>query len=117
MVFILSYFFRLPRRCAPRNDGGEVGYFRPKTSAIEYSPGALPVSQAAAHFVRPKGEFTIVIEGCKAEALIPQLTDYAREELGRLRLEGVPAKEAVASVARATKLPRNVLYKAWLDMA
>ena len=74
------------------------------------------VSQAAAHFARPKGEFTLVIEGCKAEALAPQLTDYAREELGRLRLEGVPAKEAVASVVRATKLPRNVLYKAWLDM-
>jgi 16S rRNA (cytidine1402-2'-O)-methyltransferase len=75
------------------------------------------VSQAAAHFVRPKGEFTIVIEGYQGAAVVQELTADVRAELDRLRRGGVPAKEGVARVARATKLPRNMLYRAWLDMS
>jgi 16S rRNA (cytidine1402-2'-O)-methyltransferase len=73
------------------------------------------VSQARDHFVQPKGEFTLVIEGFQGETPASELTEYARAELSRLRREGVPAKEGVARLALATKLPRNLLYKAWLD--
>ncbi len=72
-------------------------------------------SQAREHFVQPKGEFTLVIEGFQEDTAASELTEYAIAELGRLRREGVPAKEGVARLVRATNLPRNLLYKAWLD--
>ncbi len=74
------------------------------------------VSQAIAHFLQPRGEFTLVIEGYSSEGGGLQVTDFAREELSRLRQEGIPAKEAVAKLAGATKLPRNLLYKTWLEL-
>lgn len=74
------------------------------------------VSQAIAHFSQPRGEFTFVIEGYMQEEKKAGITDSVREELHRLRIEGVPAKEAVAQLASRTKLPKNALYKAWLEL-
>lgn len=74
------------------------------------------VSQAIAHFAQPRGEFTFVIEGYRQEEKKAGITDSVREELHRLRIEGVPAKEAVAQLASRTKLPKNALYKAWLEL-
>jgi 16S rRNA (cytidine1402-2'-O)-methyltransferase len=74
------------------------------------------VREAESHFAEPRGEFTLVIEGCEGSTRAPELTDLARKEIERLRGEGVPAKEGVARVARATKLPRNLIYKAWVGM-
>jgi len=74
------------------------------------------VSQAIAHFSQPRGEFTFVIEGYMQEEKKAGITDSIREELHRLRIEGVPAKEAVAQLASRTKLPKNALYKAWLEL-
>jgi 16S rRNA (cytidine1402-2'-O)-methyltransferase len=74
------------------------------------------VSQAIAHFSQPRGEFTFVIEGYRQEEKKAGITDSVREELHRLRIEGVPAKEAVAQLASRTKLPKNALYKAWLEL-
>jgi 16S rRNA (cytidine1402-2'-O)-methyltransferase len=74
------------------------------------------VSQAIAHFAQPRGEFTFVIEGYRQEEKKAGITDSVREELHRLRIEGVPAKEAVAQLASSTKLPKNALYKAWLEL-
>jgi len=74
------------------------------------------VSQARAHFSQPRGEFTLVIAGHSGETGRVGVTDFIREELLRLRREGVPAKEAVAQLASATQLPKNLLYKAWLEL-
>ncbi len=74
------------------------------------------VSQAIAHFSQPRGEFTFVIAGHSGEGQGAGVTDFVREELLRLRREGVPAKEAVAQLGSVTKLPKNLLYKAWLEL-
>lgn len=74
------------------------------------------VSQSIAHFSQPRGEFTFVIEGYRQEEKKAGITDSVREELHRLRIEEVPAKEAVAQLASRTKLPKNALYKAWLEL-
>jgi len=74
------------------------------------------VSEAKAHFSQPRGEFTLVIEGHSGEVRGVGVTDFIREELLRLRREGVPAKEAVAQLGSATQLPKNLLYRAWLEL-
>ena len=75
------------------------------------------VSQAIAHFSQPRGEFTLVIAGCGRGRNQKELTDYfIKEELRRLRCEGVTAKEAVAKLTAVTHLPKKVLYKAWLEL-
>jgi len=74
------------------------------------------VSQARAHFSQPRGEFTLVIGGHSGEVGEVRVTGFIREELLRLRREGVPAKEAVAQLGSTTRLPKNLLYKAWLEL-
>lgn len=76
------------------------------------------ISQAIAHFSQPKGEFTLVIAGYHRRRNEKKLIDFfIKEELHRLRCEGVTAREAVAQLAGTTHLPKKVLYKAWLDLA
>jgi hypothetical protein len=59
----------------------------------------------------------LVIAGCSHKRSDNELTDYfIKEELRKLRCEGVTAKEAVAKLAAVTHLPRKVLYKAWLEV-
>ena len=74
------------------------------------------VSQAMERFARPKGEFTLVIEGWKNE-VGPQLTAEVEQRLAQLRQSGETAKEAVAAVAGETGLSRKELYRAWLRLA
>jgi 16S rRNA (cytidine1402-2'-O)-methyltransferase len=71
------------------------------------------VSQAIEHFAQPRGEFTLVVEG-KAEEDKPQLTEDIERELRQMRRRGVPAREAIASLACGTGLSRKDLYRAWL---
>ena len=73
------------------------------------------VSQAAAHFAGPRGEFTLVIEG-RREQDRPQITEDIERQLRDMRLSGMPAKEAVATVAGETGLSRRELYRTWLRM-
>lgn len=73
------------------------------------------VSQAIARFPEPRGEFTLAIAGKKEDK--PQLTEDIAQELGRLHLSGVPAREAISRVAAATGLSRKELYRAWLKPA
>lgn len=75
------------------------------------------VSQAIARFSRPRGEFTLVIEGQALEGATSVVTDSVRRELSKLRAEGIGAREATARLASTTRLPRRLLYKAWLDAA
>ena len=71
------------------------------------------VSQALAHFSAAKGEFTLVIEGNKAESP-KELTTEISKKLHDLRLTGVSAKEAISVVAAETGLSKRELYRAWL---
>ncbi len=73
------------------------------------------ISQAIAHFTEPRGEFTLVIEG-RMERDKPQLTAAIEEQLHQLRRSGTAAKEAIASVAGETGLPKKELYRAWLRL-
>jgi len=73
------------------------------------------ISQAIERFTEPRGEFTLVIEG-KVEKDKPLLTQDIERQLSRMRLSGVTAKEAIASVAGETGLSKKELYRAWLKL-
>jgi len=73
------------------------------------------VSQAIEHFARPRGEFTLVIEGKKEDK--PQLTEDIEKQLISLRQSGATAKEVIARIAGETGLPRRELYRAWLKLS
>ena len=72
------------------------------------------VSQTLAYFTAPKGEFTLVIDGNKAEGS-KELTVEIRKKLHELRVSGMSAKQAVTSVAAETGLSKRELYRAWLE--
>ncbi len=72
-------------------------------------------SQAREHFHQPKGEFTLVIEG-RVSRDKPKLTEEVTQQLRRLRHQGKTAKEAIAQVAKMTKMPRRELYRTWLSL-
>ena len=73
------------------------------------------ISEAIEHFITPRGEFTLVIEG-KAEATKPELTPEVIEEIRRLHRQGMSAKEAIAQLSLVTGLSRKELYQAWLKL-
>jgi 16S rRNA (cytidine1402-2'-O)-methyltransferase len=72
------------------------------------------ISEARGHFSAPKGEFTLVIEGNKAESP-KELTVDISKKLHDLRASGVSAKEAIAAVSAETGLSKRELYRAWLE--
>ncbi len=72
------------------------------------------ISQAIEHFIEPRGEFTLVIEGSK-EKDSPLLTEDIERQLRHMRLSGVTAKEGIARVAGETGLSKKELYRAWLS--
>ena len=74
------------------------------------------VSQAIAHFLQPKGEFTLIIAGHDSKKEEKRLTDGIKKELLRLRNKGVSAREAAAQLASTTKLSKKLLYKAYLEL-
>ena len=73
-------------------------------------------SQALEYFTRPRGEFTLVIEG-KGEKEKPELTQDIEQKLRHLHLSGVIAKEAIAKARRETGLSKKELYRAWLKLS
>lgn len=73
------------------------------------------VSGAMKHFVKPKGEFTLIIEG-RGKKEKPVLTKDTEKQLHELYLGGATAKEAIAVVSGKTGLSRKELYKAWLKL-
>ena len=74
------------------------------------------ISQAREHFTKPRGEFTLIIEG-KRDRERPQLTDDIEQRLKQMRQSGLPAREAIATIARETQLSKKELYRAWLRLA
>ncbi len=75
------------------------------------------ISQAIEHFTKPRGEFTLVIEGKGKKKNKPQLTEDVERQLHQMRLSGITAKEAIARVAGETGLSKKELYRAWLKLA
>ncbi len=73
------------------------------------------VSQALEYFSAPKGEFTLVIEGCK-EPEPSGLTDEDIRQLKEMKESGTGARDAVMRLTRRTGLSRRTVYQAWLDI-
>ena len=73
------------------------------------------IAEALEHFVEPRGEFTLVIEGGQA-APPPALDEAVREHLRRLKEGGVSPRQAVSRVARSRGLPRREVYRVWVEI-
>ena len=73
------------------------------------------VSEAAAHFEQPRGEFTLVVEGMPEVKPVPDIS-RAASELAELRSKGSRAREAVAQVAASSGLSRKQVYRLWLSL-
>ena len=72
------------------------------------------VSEATGHFQEPRGEFTLVVEG--GSALAPPKPQSLEAELQRCRKLGLTARQATALVSEKLGLPRNQVYRAWLQL-
>ena len=72
------------------------------------------LSEALERFREPRGEFTLVIEGGQP-APAPPSEEAVREELRRLKAQGVPTRQAVHQVARSLGLPRREVYRLWVE--
>ena len=81
-------------------------------------------SQALEHFDSPRGEVVLVVEGRPIEASAsPEAAAEAdaatdtvlRRQLIGLREDGIRAKEAVAMVSEAMGLPKNRVYRVWVE--
>lgn len=70
------------------------------------------VSEAIRHFVEPRGEFALVIEG-KREKGKPVATEDIEKQLYSMQQGGIPAKEAIARISGETGLSKRQLYRIW----
>ena len=73
------------------------------------------VSEAMTHFVKPRGEFTLVIEGT-AETSAPEDEMDAVELLAGAKMRGLTARDAIAEVGAVTGVSRRELYSRWLEL-
>ncbi len=82
------------------------------------------VSQALEQSQAPRGEYVVVIQGAPEpetcdEASIEAYTgvlEQAAAQLTGLRSDRTRAKDAVAQVSQALGLPKNVVYRMWVDL-
>ena len=73
------------------------------------------VSEALAHFQKPRGEFTLVLEGVPVEKENgADLVALASSLLDEMRMEGTGARHAVSHVTAVTGLSRRQVYRMWL---
>ena len=73
------------------------------------------IAGALEQFTKPRGEFTLVIEGGKETKAKPD-ESWVGSELARLKAEGLRARDAVDAVAGASGLPRQIVYGCWLAL-
>ena len=74
------------------------------------------ISESIEHFIEPRGEFTLVIEGAAASESAPATDDASILELMKEhRDRGARAREAVAAVAAITGISRRKAYDMWLQ--
>ena len=74
-------------------------------------------SEALGHFVEPKGEFTLVIEGSREVAPTTGPSEETLALVSQLRADGRGAKESVAQLAKEAGLSRREAYRLWLESA
>jgi 16S rRNA (cytidine1402-2'-O)-methyltransferase len=72
------------------------------------------ISQAISHFTRPKGEFTLVMQGCEIKK--PEINISIEDTLNELFKDGLTAKEAVSQLHDSSGVPKKKLYQAWLKL-
>lgn len=77
------------------------------------------VSDVLEHFTEPRGEFVLVVSGCRTHSETEESTDpdLARRLLADLKRSGTRARDAVGEVSGATGLPRREVYQLWLETA
>ena len=75
------------------------------------------VSEAAAHFAAPRGEFTLVIEGATETDQDEPSEEAVARRLAELRSGGASAKDAVAAVSAEFGVTRRKAYELWLKKA
>lgn len=73
------------------------------------------ISECLAHFVEPRGEFTLVVEAGKPEAAQPSEAEVEAMLRDMIR-SGVPAREARERAAAETGMPRREVYRLWLGV-
>jgi 16S rRNA (cytidine1402-2'-O)-methyltransferase len=73
------------------------------------------VQEAIDHFIAPRGELTLIIEGRTGESPQADIGE-ASARLRQLRGSGATAREAVAQVASETGISRRELYRLWLKL-
>ena len=78
------------------------------------------ISEALKKFTTPKGEFTLVIEGCsktsvEEEAILTVQKKMAQEILLQLRVQGISSKDAIKRVVEISQLPKRDVYRLWLE--
>ncbi|UCD08748.1 MAG: 16S rRNA (cytidine(1402)-2'-O)-methyltransferase [Dehalococcoidales bacterium] len=69
--------------------------------------------EAIDYFTKPRGEFTLIIEGEK-EKKGSQVTKDIENQLDKMRESGLSAREAIGRVSKETGLSRKELYRTWL---
>lgn len=74
------------------------------------------IEEAIGHFQHPRGEFTLVVEGKKAEEEKPAPTAGVEDELRSLLNQGMGAKEAATRVSASTGMARKELYRLCLKL-
>ena len=78
------------------------------------------VSEAIAHFPSPRGEFVLVVQGNPEPSHVrdPDASQLAaaRDRLAELRTQGITPKDAVSQVSSGFGLPRNTVYRWWIDL-
>ncbi|MCL2706640.1 MAG: 16S rRNA (cytidine(1402)-2'-O)-methyltransferase [Dehalococcoidia bacterium] len=73
------------------------------------------VEEAIAHFTQPRGELTIIIDGCTEKTLTLDACDIVSRLRG-LKQSGVPMREALSQLAQEIGIPRRELYREWLKL-
>ena len=71
---------------------------------------------ALAHFERPRGEFTLVIEAApEPEERRGEREELARRMISELRNDGARSRDVVARVSAESGLGRRQVYRLWLE--
>jgi 16S rRNA (cytidine1402-2'-O)-methyltransferase len=75
-----------------------------------------PISELIQKMPKPRGEYTLVIEGA-AEPKPAGLDATAMRRIAELRSAGLTAREATQKLAQEMKLTRRQVYDAWLQLS
>ena len=74
-------------------------------------------AEAIEHFAKPRGEFTLVIEGSDEAQPKQQVAVDVDAELSSLREQGMRARDAVRTITERSGLPHRQVYDRWLALS